>query len=259
VALVVSKVENSIGTITLNHHEKLNCLNKEVIAQVIEVLDEFESAKTKVVILRAMPGARVWCAGHDVNELPLEGEDPLGYTIPFEQLLRRVISFPAPVIALVEGSVWGGGCDLALSCDILVGTNTASFTMTPAKLGIPYNASGLNHFIRVMGLHKVKEMLFTAQPVPAEDALRVGILNHLVSREEVDSFTYELASKICRNSPLAVQVIKEQLRFLTQGHLMPVEAFEEIEATRRRVYQSQDYREGITAFKEKRQPEFRGR
>nr|MBS0021896.1 methylmalonyl-CoA decarboxylase [Gammaproteobacteria bacterium] len=257
-ALVVSKLEKSIGTITLNHHEKLNCLNRELITQTIQALHEFERAKAKAVVLRAMPGAKVWCAGHDVNELPLAGDDPLGYTIPFEQLLRQVIAFPAPVIALIEGGVWGGGCDLALSCDILIGTNTVSFTMTPAKLGIPYNASGLNHFIRVMGLHKVKEMLFTAQPVPAEDALRVGILNHLVSRDEVDTFTYELASRICRNSPLAVQVIKAQLRFLTQGHLMPVEAFEEIEATRRRVYQSADYREGITAFKEKRAPEFKG-
>lgn len=258
-ALIVSTLKNSIGTITLNHHDKLNCLNRTLISGIIEALDEFEVPKAKAVVLRAMPGAKVWCAGHDINELPLEGDDPLGYAIPFEQLLRKVIAFPAPVIAMIEGSVWGGGCDLALSCDILIGTDTSSFAMTPAKLGIPYNASGLNHFIRVMGVHKVKEMLFTAQPVTPEDALRVGILNHLIPAVQLEAFTYKIASQITRNSPLAIRVIKEQLRLLTQGHLIPVETFEEIETMRKRVYQSEDYREGVMAFKEKRRPEFHGR
>ena len=78
-------------------------------------LDNFEQSGAKVVILRAVAGTKIWCAGHDVNELPKPGRDPLPYNSPFEQLLRRVQDYPSPVIAMIEGGVWGGGCDLALT------------------------------------------------------------------------------------------------------------------------------------------------
>jgi len=121
-----------------------------------------------------------------VNELPKPGRDPLPYNSPFEQLLRRVQDYPSPVIAMIEGGVWGGGCDLALTCDMLVGCETASFAMTPAKIGIPYNPSGMIHFINVIGLNKAKEMFFTASPITASEALNLGILNHLVATAELD-------------------------------------------------------------------------
>jgi methylmalonyl-CoA decarboxylase len=191
-----------------------------------------------------------------VRELPEGGEDPLAYHVPLESLLRRVQDFPAPLIAMIEGSVWGGACDLAFTCDILVGTDNASFAMTPATLGIPYNTSGLTHFIGVLGLHKVKEMFFTAQPITAAEAFRLGVLNHLVPRDQLEAFTYELAEQICGNSSLAIRVIKQQLRLLGKGHALDAEAFEHIQTLRRLVYQSEDYREGLRAFKEKRPPVF---
>jgi len=155
--------------------------------------------------------------------------------------------------------VWGGACDLALTCDILVGCETASFAVTPAKIGIPYNASGIIHFINILGVNKAKEMFFTAEPINASDALRIGILNHLVPSADLERFTRELAGKILKNSPLAVRALKEQFRLLSKGHAIDAETAEEIQSIRRRVYDSEDYGEGIRAFHEKRPPVFRGK
>jgi methylmalonyl-CoA decarboxylase len=256
--LVLTRLAEHIGTITFNYAEKRNCLSQALIHEVLAAFDGFARDKARVVVLRAAPSSSVWSAGHDVRELPEEGEDPLAYTVPLENLLRCVQDFPAPVISMIEGSVWGGACDLAFTCDILVGTDSASFAMTPAVIGVPYNTSGLTHFISVLGLHKVKEMFFTAKPIPADEAFRLGLLNHLVPCDALEAGTNNLAAQICRNSPLAIGVLKQQLRLLSKGHALDAEAFEHIHALRRTVYQSADYHEGLHAFKEKRQPVFQG-
>ena len=257
-SLVLTKLANNIGTITFNYTEKRNCLSQALIQETLIALDNFEHDMAQAVILRAEPGVRVWSAGHDVRELPEDGQDPLAYHVPLESLLRRVQDFPAPIIAMIEGSVWGGACDLAFTCDLLIGTDNASFAMTPATLGVPYNTSGLTHFISILGLHKVKEMFFTARPISAEEAYRLGVLNHIVPRDALETFTYELAAKICQNSSLAIRVLKQQLRLLSMGHALDAETFEHIQTLRRAVYQSADYLEGIRAFKAKRRPIFTG-
>ena len=258
-SLVVTEVDGHLGTITLNNPEKRNSLNSALIQELLSTLDEFEGSGVGVVILRASPGTKVWSAGHDINELPRPGRDPLPYGGPFERLLRRVQDYPGPVIAMIEGSVWGGACDLALTCDILIGCESTSFAVTPAKIGIPYNASGMIHFINVLGLNKAKEMFFTGTPVNASDALKAGILNHLVPAAELERFTRELADRILSNAPLAVRALKEQFRLLSKGHPVDAETAEEIQAIRQRVYDSEDYGEGIRAFLEKRPPHFQGK
>lgn len=160
---------------------------------------------------------------------------------------------------MIEGGVWGGACDLALTCDILVGSETASFAITPAKIGVPYTASGMMHFINALGLNKAKEMFFTATPITANDALTVGILNHLVPITELERFTRELAGRILENAPLAVKAFKRQFTLLSKGATIDAETAERIQGYRRVVYDSEDYAEGIRAFQEKRPPRFKGK
>lgn len=256
--LIDAEISEGIGTITFINPAKRNCLSGAAVAEILQALEEFEKERVIVVVLRSPEGSKVWSAGHDVNELPKPGRDPLPYAGPLESLLRRIQEYPGAVLAMVQGSVWGGACDLTFSCDILIGDETASFAMTPAKIGIPYNPSGLIHFINLLGLNKAKEMFFTAEPITAQDSFNLGILNHLVPSCEIVGFTRRLAAKIQNNSPLAIRSFKRQFRLLSSGLPLAAETFELIQSIRREVYDSADYSEGIAAFHEKRPPVFRG-
>lgn len=256
-ALIQTSFNENIGTITFNNYEKRNSLSKDFINEIIEALDNLINKKARAVILRAPKGVKVWSAGHDVKELSGPGRDPLSYNDPLEQLLRAVERFPAPVIAMIEGGVWGGACELALTSDIIIAAHSATFAITPARLGVPYNSAGILHFLNILPINIVKEMFFTAQPIDAERALRIGILNHLVPAEELESFTFDMAKKIAANSALSISVIKEQLRLLSKAHPLSPETFERIQGLRRLVYDSNDYKEGIKAFMEKRIPVYK--
>jgi methylmalonyl-CoA decarboxylase len=130
--------------------------------------------------------------------------------------------------------------------------------MTPAKISVPYNATGILHFIGIMGVNIAKEMFFSAQPLSAERAEKLGILNHLVPVDELEHFTYRLAGCIAKNSPLSINALKEQIRLLANAHPLSPQTFERVQGLRRLVYNSSDYAEGIQAFLGKRPPLFQG-
>jgi methylmalonyl-CoA decarboxylase len=247
-----------IGTITLNHDRRRNALGRGLINEVIRALNDLIYQKARVIVLRANKGARVWSAGHDIGELPQPGRDPLTFDDPLEQAIRAIQRCPAPVIAMLEGSVWGGACELAFVCDILIGTEATSFTITPVRMGIPYNLTGILHVVNAVGLPLAREMFFTAQPLTAARAINIGILNHLVPTAALEDFTYDLARQIAANSPISISVIKEQLQILGNALPLSPQAFERIQALRRLVYNSKDYQEGQKAFVEKRPPVFQG-
>lgn len=257
--LIVSQIEGAVGTIMLNHEAKRNALSENLVSQIIAALAEFAAHEVRCAILRAAPGVKVWSAGHDVSELPEGGHDPLGWRDPLRQLIRELENFPAPIIALIEGSVWGGACETVLACDLIVATPEASFAATPAKHSVPYNVSGLLTFLNAAHIHIAKEMLFTAQPIPACRLERMGIINHVTPADDIEEFTYATARMIAQNAPLSISVMKEQLRILAGAHTMSPQDFERIQGLRRVVYNSADYSEGIRAFKEKRKPKFNGR
>ena len=108
-------------------------------------LGSLRAQHVRAVVLRAAAGLRVWSAGHDINELPRGKRDPLAHNHPLEQLIRAIRTFPAPVVAMVHGSVWGGAFDLVLSCDMIIADETATFAITAANLGLPYHTTGLLH------------------------------------------------------------------------------------------------------------------
>lgn len=256
--LVTTAVDGRIGTLVMNRTAKLNALSEGLTDAMFEALEDFRAHGLRAVILRAPPGARVWSAGHDVQELPHTRRDPLAWNDPLRRIIRQITEYPAPVIAQIEGSVWGGACELALACDIAVAVPGVTFAITPAKLGIPYNMTGLLNFMNAVPLPLLKEMAFSAQPVGVERLWKAGVINHVVPVAEIDAFTADLAGKIAANAPLAVTAMKESLRILAAAHTISPDGFERLQGLRRVVWDSQDYIEGLDAFLDKRPPAFTG-
>jgi methylmalonyl-CoA decarboxylase len=256
--IVLTGVVGQVGIITLADRHKHNAIGAGLATGVIAALKSLRAQQVRAIVIRAAAGMHVWSAGHDIDELPPGGRDPLGYNDPLEGLIRAVRTFPAPVIAMVHGTVWGGAVDLVLSCDLAIADETASFAITPANLGLPYNITGLLHFQGRLPINVIKEMFFTAAPTDARKAKEWLLINHLVPWDRLESFTLELAATMATKSPLAIAVIKEQLRVLSDYQPVAAQVYERVQGLRREAYDSSDYLEGLNAFAEKRQPIFRG-
>jgi len=255
-ALVQARDSENVATIAFDNYSKRNALSRALIAETIAVLEEFRTKAVRAVVLRSATNERVWSAGLDVSELPKANIDPLPYSDPLEHLLRAVKAFPAPIIGMVHGSVWGAACDLIMSCDLAFGDETCSFAITAARLGLPYNVAGLHNFLSRVPLAVAKEMFFSADPISAQRAERVGIINELVPEADLETHVYTLARTIATRSPEAIKASKEAIHVLSEAVAINPSTYERLQSLRRDVYFGRDYIEGIQAFKEKRTPKF---
>ena len=254
-------IDDRICFIVMNNPAKLNCLDDKMCSDIVKALRYGYQKECVSIVIKANGHKGVWSAGHDIHELPQDGSDPLAYDVPMERMLHQVQEVAIPVIACVDGTVWGGACDLCLSCDMIVSSSNATFAITPAKIGIPYNASGIMHFVNQLGLNKAREMFFLATPIEAEDALNVGLINRVAPLDELNTVLEEhFLAPLRRNSVMSVSAIKRQFRILSKSSsAISSEGFERINAYRTRVYKGSDYIEGINAFLEKRPPHFTGK
>jgi len=257
--LVEVSETDGAGTLTLNDPASRNALSSGLVKDLIQGLATLRERQVRMVVVRAPKGAKTWSSGHDVRELPTGGRDPLTYSDPMRNAIRQIQEFPAPVIALVEGGVWGGAFELVTSCDVVIAADSATFAVTPAKIGLPYDIVGVLNLMQSVSMVFIKEMLFRAQPVPAVRAMAAGVVNRVVPAEELDAALAEVAADIRRNSPLVISLLKQELRELAAARPLGAGTYERLQSIRRQIYDSEDYKEGLRAFFEKRTPRFTGR
>ncbi len=198
-----TEVMGRVGVITLSDRHRRNAISAALANGIVAALESLRTQDVRAVVLRGATGMRVWSSGRDITELPRGRRDPLAYNDPLEELIRAVRMFPAPVIAMVHGSVWGGAFDLVLSCDVIVADETAMFAITPANLGLPYNTTGLLHFLGRLPINLIKELFFAAAPVDAQKAKEWLVINHLVDAAEASRRSPWTWPRRWRRSPLS--------------------------------------------------------
>jgi methylmalonyl-CoA decarboxylase len=239
-------LSDAIAVVTFDRDDKLNAFNTAMTAEVNGHIDAAVAAGARGIVLRANPGVRVWCAGRDLAELR-PGADP--GDDPMLKLFDKITEVPIPVINMVEGAVYGGGLMLNMVSDIVIASTTATVAMTANKLGIPLPTETYAYWLRVMGIHKVKELLFTAGNISAQDAHTAGIFNHVVEPDDLESYTLGvLAPRVLACSADGIANTKFQLNLLARRFYLSADDRDAIAAHRRALLDGEDFRTRLAAL-----------
>lgn len=261
--LLLLEQKDHVTTIVLNRPEKRNALSPELLSTLARVLEELKDDNdTRALIIRGA-GDKAFSAGFDINSLPTAGTpDRTSLTNadnPFENALQAVSHFPYPVIAMMNGSAYGAGYELAVSCDFRVAAEGISMGMPPARLGIVYSAEGLMRFVRLLGFVRTKELFFTGRYYEAKQAKEMGLIDFLVPPSTLEAFTFKLAADIAGNSPLSVRGTKQVLGMIEQSVRLTEDQMAQAHKLAAESLTSDDLKEAQAAFLEKRMPRFKGR
>jgi enoyl-CoA hydratase len=251
---IVVKKDGAVGIVTMNRPQQLNALSYDLVKELalaMETLDQ--DAGIRVLILTG--GEKVFAAGADIKEMADLG--------PFDERLQgrlafrdRINKISKPIIAAVSGYALGGGCELAMSCDIIIASETARFGQPEINLGTIPGSGGTQRLARIVGKHRAMEMVLTGEFIDATKADRLGLVNTVVPVELLLEEAMEIAEKIAAKPPLAVKLAKEAI---LKAFNAPLD--EGLEFERKCFYLlfgSEDRREGMKAFLEKRKPQFKG-
>lgn len=259
---VFSERKDGLYTITIHNPLKNNALTPSILKSLF---DEFEYLKKQddilVVIIRGS-GQKSFSSGFDIEMLPelaveMAGPDPDNNV--FQRAVDSLDKLPQITIAMINGIAFGGGCEIAASCDIRIASQNAMFAMTASKMGVLYSPSGIKKFIDLIGLSHTNELFYTALPIDAQRALNMGLVNYVVPQDEIESFTYRIAYEILKRAPLVIKGTKRIISILRKYPSLSPEQLDEINNLRRLCINSMDFKEAQKAFVEKREPRFEGR
>lgn len=254
--LVQSNTENGILTITINRPEKLNALNQQVLNDLDDaLLNAYQDATIKGIIITGS-GNKAFVAGADITEfLALDKKKAREMSTMGHAIFNRIENCPKPVIAAVNGFALGGGCELAMACHMRVASDNARFGQPEVKLGILPGYAGTQRLTQLVGKGKAFELMMTADIIGAQEALQLGLVNHVVAFDQLLPKCLEILNKIKAQSPVAISgVIKCVNAYFTSG----VNGFSTEIDEFSTCFDHDDFKEGATAFIEKRVPNFTG-
>jgi enoyl-CoA hydratase len=255
--VVLTQVDGRVATVTINRPDKLNALNAAVRSQFVEALRALQAnAEVRVVIVTGA-GEKAFVAGADIAEF--EGRTPMDQFRVMKgfAMVEALDAFPKAVIAAINGFCLGGGCELAMACDIRIASEKARLGQPEINLGILPGAGGTQRLPRLVGLGNAYKLLYTGEMVSAAEALRIGLVDEVVAPERLMDRVRELAGTIAQKSPVALQLVKEAVRASAR---QPLDEGLRLEtALFGLAFSSEDKREGVKAFLEKRPAEFTGR
>ena len=246
-----------VALITINRPEKRNALNIQTRAEGAAILDELRADDSVRVVVFTGAGDKAFIAGADIAEFADRTAIAQREVMLDRGLFNSVDSFPKPVIAMVNGNCLGGGCELALACDIRIASDKASFGQPEINLGIIPGGGGTQRLTRLVGEGKAMELILTGEIIDAQTAFLLGLVNQVVPADQLEAKTMEIANRIAEKSPIALRLAKEAIKVASRSNLD--------EGLRREVdlfalsFSSEDKDEGVKAFLEKRKPEFRGK
>jgi len=251
-------VEDQIAIITINRPKYLNALNSEVLKELSELADTIANDPTIRVVILISAGEKAFAAGADIAEMRNKNSwEARNFSQFGNRVFSKLENLPQPVIAAVNGFALGGGCELALACDIRIATTEAKFGQPEVGLGILAGFGGSQRLSRLVGSGIAKELLFTGEMITADRAGEIGLVNHVVEPSGLLTKAKEIANSIVAKSSLGVQYSKKAVN---EGLNLDLERALSLEAEMFGfLFSTEDQKEGMTAFMEKRKPAFQGR
>ena len=253
---ILTSVEENVGTITINRPDVRNALSTQVLGDIRGALAEFRHDDEVGVVVFTGAGDRAFAAGADINELRERTFlDALASLM--QAVYDEIEDYEKPTIAAVNGLALGGGCELAMACDIRIASENARFGQPEVNLSIIPGAGGTQRLARLVGKGKATEMILTGEIIGAEEAHRVGLVTRVISCDELVDAVRETARSIMSKGPLAIRLAKLAIRTGLETDLRTGLVIERL--AQAVLLTSEDKREGTSAFLEKREPEFKGK
>jgi enoyl-CoA hydratase len=256
---ILSATSGAIATLTFNNPERHNAMSLDMWRAATAVLEQFEQDPSVRVIVLTGAGGKAFVSGADISKFESERatvDAVLEYNIAVDRFGQVLGESSKPTIAMIRGYCIGGGVGIAVCCDLRIANDAARFAVPAAKLGLGYGYTNVRRIMDLVGPQFATEMLLTARLFDAADAMRMGLVNHVVPDAEIETYVLELAGVISNNAPLTLRAVKRIVRELRRN---PDDAdVAACDALVRQCFESADYREGRQAFLEKRKPVFRG-
>lgn len=248
---VILEKENHLAIVTINRPKALNALNSETLKDLNTVIDDLENDSNIYAVIVTGSGEKSFVAGADIAEMKdLNEEQGKEFGTLGNKVFRRLENLNKPVIAAISGFALGGGCELAMSCDIRIASEKVRFAQPEAGLGITPGFGGTQRLARIVGIGKAKEMIYTCAMVKADEALRIGLVNKVVPLENLMEEAKKMAATIIANAPVAVRLCKDAIN---RGMQVDIDQAIAIEAEDfGKCFATEDQKEGMTAFLEKR-------